>query len=171
MMQIGLGAEQWAAVLGASAGWGGVVLIVVYSVLVAVVLPTPSELILLVPLLPGAPPEVRWTVIILLGATGKMAGSVLAVAFSRWVPGLMQSPTPGWVRTAAMQRFASLVDRYGPAGLALALCVPGVPDTLPIYGFALLGGSYRAYAAATFIGGAGRYVVVLLGVGGALTII
>jgi len=170
-MLFGLGTEQWAAVLGASEGWGGVMLILVYSVLVAVVLPTPSELVLLVPLLPGAPPEVRWAVIILLGATGKMTGSILAVAISREVPGLINSPTPEWLQGAVKQRISSLVDQYGAAGLALALCVPGVPDTLPIYGFALLGGSYRAYAAATFIGGAGRYLIVLLGVGGVLTII
>ena len=166
-----VGAQQWAMLLAATEGWGGVLLIVVYSVLVAAVLPTPSELILLVPLLPGAPPELRWTVIILLGATGKMAGSIIAVAISRWVPTQLRSPTPRGVQAAVRQRITALVDRYGPAGLALALCVPGVPDTLPIYGFAVLGGSYRAYAAATFIGGAGRYIVVLLGVGGVVTVI
>jgi len=64
-----LDAQQWAMLLAATEGWGGVVLIVVYSVLVAAVLPTPSELILLVPLMPDAPPVLRWTVIILLGAT------------------------------------------------------------------------------------------------------
>ena len=166
-----VGAQQWAMLLAATEGWGGVLLIVVYSVLVAAVLPTPSELILLVPLLPGAPPELRWTVIILLGATAKMVGSVVAVAISRQVPRTTQAAPSGRPQRAVVQRLTPLVDRYGPAGLAVALSVPGVPDTLPIYGFALLGGSYRAYAAATFIGGVGRNLVVLAGVGGSFLLV
>ena len=69
------------------------------------------------------------------------------------------------------RQITPLVDRYGPAGLAVALSVPGVPDTIPVYGFALLGGSYRAYAVATFIGGVGRSLLVLAGVGGALALV
>ena len=164
-------AQQWAALLAATEGWGGVVLIVVYSVLVAAVLPTPSELILLVPLLPDAPPTIRWTVIIVLGATAKMLGSVLAVAISRRVPSPLWAGPSGRLERLLTRRITPLVDRYGPAGLVVALSVPGVPDTVPIYAFALLGGSYRAYAAATFVGGMGRSLVVLAGVGGALTLV
>jgi membrane protein YqaA with SNARE-associated domain len=166
-----LDAQQWAMLLAATEGWGGVVLIVVYSVLVAAVLPTPSELILLVPLMPDAPPVLRWTVIILLGATAKMLGSVLAVAISRRVPQPSRRGASGRFQQVLTRQITPLVDRYGPAGLAVALSVPGVPDTIPVYGFALLGGSYRAYAVATFIGGVGRSLLVLAGVGGALALV
>jgi uncharacterized membrane protein YdjX (TVP38/TMEM64 family) len=54
-----------------------------------------------------------------------------------------------------------LAKRFGYAGLALALCVPGFPDTLSIYAFSVLEEDYLKFALATFIGSVGRLVLTL----------
>jgi uncharacterized membrane protein YdjX (TVP38/TMEM64 family) len=55
----------------------------------------------------------------------------------------------------------AIARKYGYAGLALALCVPGFPDTLSIYAFAVLERDYVRFAWATFVGSVGRLLVTV----------
>jgi uncharacterized membrane protein YdjX (TVP38/TMEM64 family) len=56
-----------------------------------------------------------------------------------------------------------IAQKYGYVGLALALCVPGFPDTLSIYAVAVLEEDYYKFALATFFGSVGRLVLWLAG--------
>jgi uncharacterized membrane protein YdjX (TVP38/TMEM64 family) len=54
-----------------------------------------------------------------------------------------------------------LAQKWGYVGLALALCVPGFPDTLSIYAFTVLEEDYVKFALATFAGSVGRLLVTI----------
>jgi len=64
-----------------------------------------------------------------------------------------------------------LVRRYGYAGMALGLSVPGFPDTLSIYAFSVIEKEYAKFAAATFAGSVGRLGVTILVLEGALFVV
>jgi uncharacterized membrane protein YdjX (TVP38/TMEM64 family) len=55
-----------------------------------------------------------------------------------------------------------LARRYGYAGMALGLSVPGFPDTLSIYAFSVVETEYGKFAAATFTGSVGRLAATVL---------
>ncbi len=144
-------------------------MIFVYSVLIAALLPLPSEIVLAAPLELGLGAPVELGIIVVVSSAGKALGSV--AAFHAGQEAKQSGPV---VRRLRESRFdivewsestaATLVRRYGYVGLALALCVPGFPDTISIYAFSMLDGDYTRFAAATFAGSVGRLVVTIAGV-------
>lgn len=167
--------EAYAATEGAvrtARGWPGLGIVFVYSVLIAAVLPLPSEVVLAAPLDLGLGRPLRLAVIVFVSSLGKAVGSV--VAFHAGQEAKRAGPV---VRRLRRSRFdlvrwsetttADLARRFGYVGLALALSVPFFPDTVSLYAFSVLGRDYRKFAAAVFIGGVGR-LLVTLGVAGAV---
>lgn len=149
-------------------GPAGLGIIAVYSFLIAVVLPLPSEIVLL----PvgqfrlGLPIELELALVVLISGVAKAAGSV--VAFHLGKTATESGPV---IRALRRSRFdvvawserktVQLAQEYGYLGLALALCVPGFPDTISVYAFTVLEESYLLFALATFVGSVGRLVVTL----------
>ena len=152
-------------------GWPGMGIIFVYSFLIAFVLPGPSEIVLAAPLDLGLPPVARLGSIMFVSATGKAIGSVFAFHIGQEVK--QAGPIVRWLRQSRFdvlawseKRSVQLAQRYGYAGLAMALSVPFFPDTLSIYAFAVLEEDYLKFAAATFVGSLGRLVVTVALIGG-----
>ncbi|QGX96640.1 hypothetical protein EI982_09285 [Haloplanus rallus] len=167
MLSVDLLGFEWLSRLVRSAtGWGGLVIIFVYSFLIAFALPGVSEVVLLAPLDLGLPTELRLALIILVSALGKAAGSVFA--FHLGQEAKESGPLIRWLRRSRFdviawseRRTVEIARRWGYAGLALALSVPFFPDTLSIYAFAVLEEDYVRFAAATFAGSVGRLLVTL----------
>ena len=156
-------------------GPAGLVIIFVYSLLIAFVLPLPGEVVLATPLRLGLGYWPEITLIILVSAAGKAAGSLLAFALGHGAK--RSGPVVRWLRRSRFdivgmteRRTVQLAKQYGYAGLALALCVPGFPDTLSIYAFSVLEEDYVRFAVATFIGSAGRLILVLAVIRGTLAL-
>lgn len=154
----------------------GLLIVAVYSFLIAVVLPLPSEIVLAANLDLGIPYVLELTLVVLFSGLGKVAGSVVAFALGHGVKEsgpvislLRRSPIDvvGW----SERRTVEIARDYGYLGLAMALCVPFFPDTISIYAFSVLEENYAKFAAATFVGSVGRLVVtiVLFGLGFTLT--
>ncbi len=150
-------------------GWPGLGIIFGYSFLIAFALPGVSEIVLLAPLNLGLPGWAHTTLIVLTSGVGKAAGSVFAFHIGQEakesgpvIRALRRSPVDvvAWSEKKTVQ----LAQQYGYGGLALALCVPGFPDTLSIYAFSVLEEDYAKFALATFVGSVGRLVVTLVGV-------
>lgn len=154
----------------------GLAVVFVYSFLIAFVLPLPSEVVLAAPLEIGLPETVEVGILALVSATGKTVGSVVAFSLGR---GIRESGPV--VRLLRRSRFdvvawserktVELARAHGHLGLALALMVPGFPDTLSIYAFSALGEEYDKFAAATFAGSLGRLLVTVALVGGAFVVV
>jgi membrane protein YqaA with SNARE-associated domain len=149
----------------------GLVVIFVYSFLIAFALPGVSEVVLAAPLDLGLSTPGRLAVIILVSGVGKAAGSVFA--FHLGQEAKHAGPVERWLRNSRFdvmewteRRTVQLVQEYGFVGLALALSVPFFPDTLSIYAFAVLADDYTRFALATFAGSVGRLLVTLALVGG-----
>ena len=146
-------------------GWGGLAIIFVYSFLIAFALPLVSEVVLLAPLDLGLP---RWAVLALIIVTsgaGKAAGSLFAFHIGQEAK--ESGPIVRWFRRSRFdvvewseRRTIEVAKKWGYAGLALALCVPGFPDTLSIYAFAVLERDYVKFGLATFVGSVGRLLLV-----------
>lgn len=161
------GSLDWLARLaGTATGWGGFVVIAVYSFLIAFLLPLPSEVVLAAPLALSIPRWFELALIILVSGTGKAAGSVFAFHIgheARQAGPVVRTfqrlgiPVQEWSRRQTVR----LAKRYGYAGLAVALSVPGFPDTISIYAFSVLGEDYYKFAVSTFVGSAGRLLVTL----------
>jgi membrane protein YqaA with SNARE-associated domain len=144
----------------------GLLIVAVYSVLIAVVLPLPSEVVLFAPLSIGLPDWLTVALIVLISAAGKAAGSLLAFRIGNGV-----TDSGFVVRRLRESRFdvvewsenktVKLAQEYGYIGMALALCVPFFPDTLSIYAFSVLEESYWRFGLASFVGGVGRLLVTL----------
>jgi membrane protein YqaA with SNARE-associated domain len=149
-------------------GWPGLVIIFVYSFLIAFALPGVSEVVLVAPLDLGLPYWAKMSVIILVSGVGKAAGSVFAFHI-----GQEAKESGPIIRALRRSRFdiiewserktVDIARKYGYAGLAMALCVPGFPDTISIYAFAVLERDYVKFALATFAGSVGRLVLWLAG--------
>ncbi|MFC6812406.1 YqaA family protein [Natrialbaceae archaeon GCM10025810] len=168
-MSLGTGILE--GVIESATGWPGMGIIFVYSFLIAFALPGPSEVVLLAPLDLGLPKWADLTGIMLVSATGKAAGSVFAFHIGQTVK--QSDPITRWVRRSrwdvlewSEKRTVRIAQRYGYAGLAMALCVPFFPDTISIYAFAVLERDYVKFAIATFFGSLGRLVVTAGFVGG-----
>jgi membrane protein YqaA with SNARE-associated domain len=160
----------------ASTGPAGLVVILVYSFLIAFVLPLPSEIVLAAPLSLGLPTWATLGVIIVVSGLGKAAGSLFAFHLGQEAKDA--GPVIRFLRRSRFDvvewsenRTVELAQRFGYIGLALALCVPGFPDTLSIYAFAVLEENYLKFAAATFVGSVGRLVVTLGLAAGVLAVI
>ena len=142
--------------------------IFVYSFLIAFALPGVSEIVLLTPLDFGLSYWERMTVIVLVSGVGKAAGSVFAFHIGQEAK--ESGPVIRFLRRSRFdviewseKRTVQLARRWGYAGLAVALSVPGFPDTLSIYAFSVLERDYVRFAAATFVGSVGRLVVWIAG--------
>jgi membrane protein YqaA with SNARE-associated domain len=154
----------------------GLVVIFVYSFLIAFVLPLPSEIVLATPLRLGLPYAVEIALIMLVSGSGKACGSVFAFAI-----GQEAKQSGPIIRLLRRSRFdvvawserqtVELARKYGYVGLAMALSVPFFPDTLSIYAFAVLEEDYLKFAAATFVGSVGRLLVTVALLGGAAAVI
>lgn len=164
------------ALVESATGWFGMVIIFVYSFLIAFALPGPSEVVLAAPLDLGLPTWAHFSSIMLVSATGKAAGSVLAFHIGQEV--VSSGPITRWLRNSrwdilewSENRSVQLAQKYGYAGLAMALSVPFFPDTISIYAFAVLERNYTRFAVATFLGSLGRLVVTIGFLGGLTTLL
>ncbi|MFB6069759.1 MAG: hypothetical protein ABEJ76_01940 [Halanaeroarchaeum sp.] len=171
-----LGYDALETAVAAASGWTGVLLIFVYSVLIAFVLPLPSEIVLCPvgyvcagnSLALGLPMEVQVAVVILASALGKAAGSVFALAIGhnaaragvviRTLRRLGFQPME-WSR----KQMVNLAKRWGYVGMAVGLSVPFFPDTVSIYAFSILEDDYTKFALAAFAGSVGRLLITILG--------
>ena len=157
-------------------GWPGLGIVFVYSFLIAFALPGVSEVVLLAPLDLGLGFWPRMVVLIAVSSAGKAAGSVLAFHIGQEAK--ESGPIVRFLRRSRFdvvewseKRTVQLAQRYGYAGMAVALSVPFFPDTLSIYAFAVLEEDYQKFAAATFVGSVGRLgVTILLALTGAQTL-
>jgi len=154
----------------------GLVIIFVYSFLIAFVLPLPSEIVLATPLRLGLPYSVEIALIMLVSGAGKACGSVFAFAIGQEAK--QSGPVIRFLRRSRFDVVAwserqtvELARKYGYVGLAMALSVPFFPDTLSIYAFAVLEEDYLKFAAATFVGSVGRLLVTVALLGGAAAVI
>ena len=145
-------------------GWAGLGIIAVYSFLIAFVLPLPSEVVLFAPLDVGFPWWSELGLIIVVSGIGKAAGSVFA--FHLGQEAKEAGPVIRYLRRSRFdviewseRQSVAIARKYGYAGLALALCVPGFPDTISIYAFSILEEDYAKFALATFAGSVGRLVL------------
>jgi len=146
-------------------------IIALYSFLIAVVLPLPSEIVLAAPLDLGLSRSANLVLIVLTSALGKAAGSVFAFRLGH--EARESGPVIRLLRRSRIdvvswseRRTVRLAREYGYLGLALALCVPFFPDTISIYAFSVLEEDYLKFAAATFAGSVGRLVVTIAFFGG-----
>jgi membrane protein YqaA with SNARE-associated domain len=147
----------------------GLVLIFVYSFLIAFALPGVSEIVLAAPLDLGLSQNLRLATIILISSIGKAMGSVLA--FHVGQEAKSSGPVERWIRRSRFdvlewseRSVVRLGRRFGYLGLAAFLSVPGLPDTLSIYAFAVIEADYLKFAVATFVGSVNRLVLTLVGV-------
>jgi len=148
----------------------GLLIIAVYSFLIAFVLPLPSEVVLAAPLQLGLPELVELSLVVLVSGVGKAVGSVFAFAIGHTAS--HSGPVLRFLRRSRFdvvewseRRSVELAKEYGYAGLAVALSVPFFPDTISIYAFSVLEEDYARFAAATFAGSVGRLLVTLTGFG------
>jgi membrane protein YqaA with SNARE-associated domain len=149
-------------------GWVGLAIIAIYSFLIAVVLPLPSEVVLAAPLDLGLPKWGTLGLIMVVSGVGKAAGSVFAFHIGQEAK--ESGPVISFLRRSRFDvvewsenKTVEVAQKWGYAGLAMALCVPGFPDTLSIYAFSVLEEDYVKFAAATFVGSVGRLLVWTLG--------
>ncbi|MFC6951527.1 YqaA family protein [Halorubellus litoreus] len=168
---------HWLKVLVETAtGWAGLGIIAVYSFLIAFVLPLPSEVVLAAPLQLGVGYWGELSAIILVSGLGKAAGSVFA--FHLGQEAKESGPIISFLRRSRFDvvewsenKTVEIARKYGYVGLAMALCVPGFPDTLSIYAFSVLEEDYVKFALATFVGSAGRLVLWAAGAEAILAVI
>ena len=139
----------------------GLLLVFLYEVGAAVILPTPTEL----PLVSYKWVPLGW--MILFAVAGKTIGSYLVFflgdrlkntqRYHRWVDRHRILQT----LTAWSERF---VRRYGVFAVFLLLCIPGFPDTVSLYLFALVGHRPVLFSLAAGLATAVRFGLVILGV-------
>ena len=171
-----VGSLEWLAHLVETAtGWGGILIVGIYSFLIAFLLPLPSEIVLAAPLDLPVPRWLELACIILASGVGKAAGSVFAFHIGHEarrtgpVTRAIQRlgiPVYDWSKRQTIQ----LAKQYGYVGFALALSVPVFPDTLSIYAFSVLGDDYRKFAASTLVGSVGRLLVTVAAYQGAVAV-
>lgn len=148
----------------------GLVIVGVYSFLIAVVLPLPSEVVLVADLDLGLSATVELTLVVLVSSVAKTIGSLAAFRLGHGVK--RSGPVIRLLRRSSVdvvkyseRKTVEIARTYGYAGLAAALCVPGFPDTISIYAFSVLEEDYARFALATFVGSVGRLLLTLAGVG------
>ena len=147
----------------------GLLVIAAYSFLIAIVLPLPSEVVLVAAetgLGFGLGENVELALVILVSGAAKAAGSVVAFNLGHEVK-RQSGPIVDRLRESRFgvvewseRRTLEIAREYGYIGLAFALTIPFFPDTLSIYAFTVLEEDYVKFAAATFMGSAGRLLLV-----------
>lgn len=152
------------AAVETATGWAGLGIIAVYSFLIAFVLPLPSEVVLFAPLDLGLPWWFELGLIIVVSGLGKAGGSLFAFHIGQEAK--EAGPVIRFLRRSRFdviewseRQSVAIARKYGYAGLAMALCVPGFPDTISIYAFSILEEDYAKFALATFAGSVGRLVL------------
>ncbi|MFC6837015.1 hypothetical protein [Halomarina ordinaria] len=144
--------------------------VLVYSLLVATVLPFPGEVVLAVPLDLGLSHTTELGLLVVVSSLGKAVGSLLALSLrdgaTRTSPFVrLYGRVPPWL--AARQRaLVRRVGDHGYLGLAAGLSVPLMPDTALIYAFTVVETDRLKFALATFVGTVVRLLAVLGVVGG-----
>ncbi len=139
----------------------GLLLVFVYEVGAAVILPTPAEL----PLATYKWLPVGWMV--LFAVAGKMVGSYLLFFL-----GDRMKNTERFHRLVARYRLLRVamewserfVRRFGVFAVFLLLCIPGFPDTVSLYLFAVIGQRPVLFSLAAGAATALRFGLVILGV-------
>ena len=142
----------------------GLLIIAIYSFLIAFVLPLPSEIVLWAPISLGIPSWATLGLIMVVSGLGKAAGSVFAFHLGQeaknYGPLLRRVKQSRFdILEWSERRTIQIAKKWGYLGLALALCVPFFPDTLSIYAFTVLEDDYWKFALATFAGSIGRLLV------------
>jgi membrane protein DedA with SNARE-associated domain len=139
---------------------GALFLIFLYEIGAAVILPTPSEL----PVLGYSWIPIGW--VFLFAVAGKFVGSYVVFfagdrvkATARFQRLAGRFPWIGVVLRWS-ERF---VQRYGVVAVFVLLSIPGFPDTVSLYLFALVGRRPVLFAAASALGTAVRMGLVLAG--------
>lgn len=172
---VGGGIEGAQAIVEMATGWPGVGIVFAYSFLIAFALPGPSEIVLVAPLDIASSQVVTLSIIVLTSAVGKAIGSLFAFHIGQEAK--QSGPISRWLERSRFdviswseKRTVGIAQKYGYAGLALALCVPFFPDTISVYAFAVLEESYWKFAVATFVGSLGRLLLTLGVFGGAVSL-
>jgi len=139
---------------------GALLLVFLYEFGAAVILPTPSG----IPVLGYTWIPLGW--IFLFAVAGKTVGSYLIFFLGDRV-----KETARFQRLAQRYRWIGLVmdwserfvRRYGVFAVFVLLSIPGFPDTVALYFFALVGNRPMLFAIASGLGTAVRMGVLLLG--------
>lgn len=170
-----IGPEAIRTAVAVASGWSGLGLIFIYSLLIAFILPLPSEVVLcpvgyvcagntlaLAPI----PHEIQIVMVVVISGLGKAIGSIIALMVGhnaahsgivyRGLRRLGFDPVE-W----SQKRMVGLAKKWGYAGMAVGLSVPFFPDTASIYAFSILEDDYVKFAAAAFTGSVGRLVVTI----------
>ena len=169
----------------AATGWSGLVVIFVYSFLIAFVLPLPSEVVLCpagyvcageATLGLGIPSPATVLVVVAASSVGKALGSIIALyvghGASRSGPVVRAARSLGFDPvTWSKRRMVQLVRQYGYYGMAIGLSVPGFPDTISIYVFSVIEKDYGRFAAAAFAGSVGRLAITIAVLEGVLFVV
>ena len=177
-----LGLEAVRAAVTVASGLSGLGLIFVYSILIAFILPLPSEIVLC-PVgyvcagntLNLAPLPVEWQVVVVVvtSGLGKAVGSIIALMVGHNAahsgPVIRALQWLGFTPMAWSQsQMVALTKKYGYVGMAMGLSVPFFPDTISIYAFSVLEDDYLKFATAAFAGSVGRLVVTIAAIEGVL---
>lgn len=181
LSQFGIEAAQ--NTVESASGWLGLLVVLLYSLLVATVLPLPIQAVLVAPVDSGLPATFRYSVVVLVSAIGTTTGSIFAFFFgqrvkrrirrfaanSRWrVPSVLEpiaarfrrwfdSDTEGVLD----ERARALIDRWGYIGLFIALSIPFFPHKTSVYAVSMLDDDYLRFGLAVFGGATGRLLISL----------
>ncbi len=139
---------------------GILLLIFLYEVGTTVILPTPSE----IPVLGYTRIPIGW--IFAFAVAGKIVGSYLVFFLGDRLKGTARFQRLAlrnrWVR-AVMTWSERFVHRYGVFAVFVLLSIPGFPDTVSLYLFALVSKRPVVFALAAGLGTAVRMILVLFG--------
>lgn len=139
---------------------GALLLIFLYEVGTAIILPTPSGIHVL------AHNRLPLFWIFVFAVAGKMTGAYFLFFLGNRMKGSEQfqrfATRHRWVRSI-LHRSERFVRRYGVFAVFVLLSIPGFPDTVSLYLFALIGNRPVLFAVASGLGTAVRMGLLLLG--------
>jgi len=146
--------------------WLYMLLAFVYAVLVALILPIPIEIALLLPLIDG-----RWgylTGIALAIAAGKTVGAWLIFLLGLNLEGSVRKWSERWsLARWFVAKAEKFVGRTGYTGLYLLLSVPMMSDTIPIYVYSVFNEEGKAlernmFLIANFLAAVNRVAILAM---------
>ncbi len=144
---------------------GALLLIFLYEIGAAVILPTPSEL----PVLTYKWIPLEW--LFLFAVAGKTLGSYVVFFLGDRVKSTNRfqrlAARYAWIRRI-LEWSERFVRRFGFWAVFVLLSIPGFPDTVSLYLFALVGNRPVLFSIAAGLGTAVRMGLVLAGVHGIL---
>ena len=141
-------------------------LVFVYAILIAIILPIPIETALLLPLEQGS--LTLFTVALFAVALGKAVGAWIVFLLGLKVEGAI---TKWSTRFKTVARIVTLMERFvrwsGTIGLYTLLSIPLMSDTLPIYFYALFNKEGKAldqrqFILSNFLAGFNRVALLFL---------